>query len=76
MHGAHPLPPASPPRPSLPHTEYGEGSIGAYDGYVSTVHITDQHLEGPPPRELCGLVRLRELDLDGWVKGCGLRGVG
>lgn len=57
----------------LPRKEYGEGSIGAYDGYPTTVHITDQHLEGPPPRELCGLVRLRELDLDGWVKGCRVR---
>ncbi|KAG2427428.1 hypothetical protein HXX76_012364 [Chlamydomonas incerta] len=44
---------------------YGEGSQGAFDGLVTNVHITDQELEGLPPRELCGLQHLRELDLDG-----------
>ncbi|PNW84271.1 hypothetical protein CHLRE_04g227600v5 [Chlamydomonas reinhardtii] len=44
---------------------YGEGSQGSFDGLVTNVHITDQELEGLPPRELCGLQHLRELDLDG-----------
>lgn len=44
---------------------YGEGSKGDFDGYVTTVHITDQELPGSPPKEFCGLSRLRELDLDG-----------
>ncbi|GIL96108.1 hypothetical protein Vretimale_1986, partial [Volvox reticuliferus] len=44
---------------------YGEGSVGNYDGMVTNVHITDQKLDGQPPRELCALHHLRELDLDG-----------
>lgn len=45
-----------PPRPSRPPplpntTAYGEGSQGSFDGLVTNVHITDQELEGLPPRE-------------------------
>ena len=56
---------------------YGEGSDGKFDGYVSTVHVTDQNLDGPVAKEWCLLTRLREFDLDGghqcgpfpeWVK--------
>ncbi|GAX72949.1 hypothetical protein CEUSTIGMA_g404.t1 [Chlamydomonas eustigma] len=58
---------------------YGEGSIGHYDGYVTTVHVTDAHLDGPPAKEWCLLTHLRELDLDGgnqngpfpeWIPKC------
>lgn len=58
---------------------YGEGSEGLYDGYVTNVHITDVHLEGPPPAEFCALQYIRELDLDGgrltgpfpeWLRTC------
>ncbi|KAG1671071.1 hypothetical protein FOA52_000743 [Chlamydomonas sp. UWO 241] len=44
---------------------YGEGSTGVYDGYVTTIHVTDQNLEGPPAKEWCLLEKIRELDLDG-----------
>lgn len=44
---------------------YGEGSDGKFDGYVSTVHVTDQHLDGPVAKEWCFLTHLREFDLDG-----------
>lgn len=44
---------------------YGEGSKGVYDGFVTNVHITDQHLDGPSPREMCLFKHLREFDLDG-----------
>jgi hypothetical protein len=48
-------------------------------GYVTTVLVTDQRLDGPPAKEFCGLTGLRELDLDGgnqcgpfpeWVISC------
>ena len=48
-------------------------------GYVTTVHVTDEHLDGPPAKEWCLLSHLRELDLDGgnqcgpfpeWVVHC------
>lgn len=48
-------------------------------GYVTTVHVTDEHLDGPPAKEWCLLSHLRELDLDGgnqngpfpeWVINC------
>ncbi|MEW5318376.1 MAG: hypothetical protein WDW38_009601 [Sanguina aurantia] len=44
---------------------YGEGSRGVYDGYVTNVHITDMHIDGPTPREMCLFTHLREFDLDG-----------
>ncbi|KAG2485326.1 hypothetical protein HYH03_015908 [Edaphochlamys debaryana] len=44
---------------------YGEGSTGDFNGLITNVHITDQQLEGPVPREICYLQYLRELDLDG-----------
>ena len=43
----------------------GESGRGIKDGYVTTMHITDNLLNGPPPKELCNFKFLRELDLDG-----------
>ncbi len=36
-----------------------------FQGFVTTVHVTDMHLDGPPAKEFCLLEHLRELDLDG-----------
>lgn len=36
-----------------------------YDGFVTNVHITDMHIDGPSPREMCLFTHLREFDLDG-----------
>ncbi|KAL6763024.1 hypothetical protein V8C86DRAFT_463651 [Haematococcus lacustris] len=45
--------------------KYGEGSNGVKDGLVTTVHITDVNVDGPVPRQFCGMRSLREFDLDG-----------
>jgi hypothetical protein len=53
---AAPVPPeVTRPPPPCSHCRgasgpYGEGSVGAGDGFVTTVHITDQQLEGRPPQ--------------------------
>ena len=42
-----------------PPAAYGEGSKGEYNGYVSTIHITDMELGGSDPQEMCLIPTLR-----------------
>lgn len=35
------------------------------DGYITNLHITDLHIEGPVPEQTCIFKYLKELDLDG-----------
>ena len=40
------------------------------DGYITNIHITDLHIEGPVPEQTCIFKYLKELDLDGTVLPC------
>ena len=40
------------------------------DGYITNIHITDLHIEGPVPEQTCIFKYLKELDLDGTVLLC------
>ena len=35
------------------------------DGYITNLHVTDLHIEGPVPEQTCVFKFLKELDLDG-----------
>ena len=35
------------------------------DGYITNLHVTDLHIEGPVPQQTCIFKFLKELDLDG-----------
>jgi hypothetical protein len=43
----------------------GESGMGIYDGYITNIHISDERVDGPPPRELGVFSHLREFDMDG-----------
>lgn len=62
---------------------WGESGDGTVDGVVNSIHTTSSNLDGAPPRELCALRSLRQLDVGGrsgagrfvgpiepWIVGC------